>query len=183
MTVDAPDSGPLRLETRLIASKDELKRFSCGNNGIDKWARADAHRLTAKGRVRVHVARHAGGVTPVGFYALSFAAEAPRKLLTSEDKDAWKDTAPLVYLNYLAVANGHQSQGIGSNLLIESLKRAYQVHQLVPLYGVGLRALNERTANLYARYGFARAPDEDDKTHPLMILPIWTLDDLFGARA
>lgn len=41
-----------------------------------------------------------------------------------------------------------------------------------------LRSLNDQTTNLYKEFGFGIAPNED--AHPLMILPIWTIVDLFS---
>lgn len=65
-------------------------------------------------------------------------------------------------------------------MMIDCLKRAYMVSQNVAFYGVGLRSLNERTTGIYQKYGFGTAKGEEDSSTPLMILPIWSLDDLFG---
>lgn len=74
-----------------------------------------------------------------------------------------------------------QNSGIGGMMLIDALSKAYRIHQIVPLYGVGLRALNADSQRLYGRHGFRVAPKEDTNT-PLMILPIWTVEDLFKPR-
>ncbi|TIO99582.1 MAG: N-acetyltransferase, partial [Mesorhizobium sp.] len=73
-----------------------------------------------------------------------------------------------------------QNCGLGKMLLVDSLRRAHLVSKHVAFYGVGLRSLNDRTTALYSKYGFAVAPDEDK--FPLMILPIWSINDLFEGR-
>jgi hypothetical protein len=50
----------------------------------------------------------------------------------------------------------------------------------VSFYGVALRSLNEQATALYAKYGFTK---RDDNANPLMILPVWSLRDLFAPKA
>lgn len=163
-----------------IRSKDCLRRFNCGEREIDGWAKDKAWKFHDRGRARVFVARNDGGGTQ-GFYSLSFSTENSSKL-DKADRDAWKDGAPLVYVDYLAVAAPVQNCGLGSVLLIDALKRAHRVSREVAFYGVALRSLNDRTTTLYMKYGFGLAPDEEEARHPLMILPIWTVEDLFKSQ-
>jgi ribosomal protein S18 acetylase RimI-like enzyme len=93
----------------------------------------------------------------------------------------WGNGVPLIYLQYLAVQKSCQGQGVGTFLLIDALRRAHFISSHVAFYGVGLRSLNERSTALYKKYGFAIAPEED--AFPLMILPIWTINDLFSPPA
>lgn len=65
-------------------------------------------------------------------------------------------------------------------LLVDALKRSNTVFENVAVFGVALRSLNDRTTALYERFGFGVAPDEG--SNPLMILPIWTVVDLFSAK-
>jgi ribosomal protein S18 acetylase RimI-like enzyme len=83
-----------------------------------------------------------------------------------------------MYLHYIAVSKTAQRMGLGTLMLLDALKRANFVSQHVAFFGVGLRSLNDDTTRLYERYGFGIAPDEDK--HPLMILPIWTIRELFN---
>jgi hypothetical protein len=43
------------------------------------------------------------------------------------------------------------------------------------VFGVALRSLNERTTKLYQKYGFGL---REKTTYPLMVLPIWSLNEL-----
>ncbi len=69
-----------------------------------------------------------------------------------------------------------QRNGIGRILLMNALKRAFIVSRDLPFYGVALRSLNDRTTEFYKKMGFAQ---RENTGHPLMILPIWTIRDLF----
>ena len=174
------ENAPPKLTLTHIEAREDLRRFSCGVDEIDKWARDKAHKLHDRGRARVTVARTTGGVAPCGFYSLTNTIAETSKLLRREDRDVW-DNAPIVYIGWLAVARPRQGAGIGQTMLIHALRRAWSLHDIAPIYGVGLRALNERVEGLYGRFGFRRAPNEDG-LNPLMILPVWTLADLFDPK-
>lgn len=163
-----------------IQSRNCVSRFSCGEREIDRWAQDKAWKFQERGRARVFTAKLDGSSTSVGFYSLSFSTENNTKLSKSEDRDAWKNGAPLVYIDYIAVQRTYQGKKLGTLMLVDALKRAHMVWQHVAFYGVALRSLNERTTRLYEKFGFGIAPDEE--LHPLMILPIWSVNDLFNNR-
>ena len=170
---------PPRLILKHLDSRETLRRFSCGVPEIDRWANSKAYKFHSKGRARVKLAFAGESASPTGFYSLTHSVAEASKLLRNEDRDVW-DNAPILYIGYIAVARQRQGQGIGRTLLIDALRAAHHVHQIAPLYGVGLRALNEDAARLYEKTGFRKAPNEDGST-PLMILPIWTIEDLFDS--
>lgn len=160
-----------------LTSKDSIRTFRCGESEIDRWASSKAAKWAEQNRTKVFIAHDEGGAAAHGFYSLSFSTEEGSKL-TGTDRQIWDHGVPLVYLGYLAVQRSCQGCGLGTLLLIDCLRRAHLVSQHVAFYGVGLRSLNDRTTKLYQKYGFAIAPGED--RHPLMILPIWSLNDIFN---
>ncbi len=62
-------------------------------------------------------------------------------------------------------------------MMVNALHRAYLVSFEIPFYGVALRSLNDKTTSFYEKHGFERRTDD---RHPVMILPIWTIRDLFS---
>lgn len=166
----------LKLSITPIRSSDCLKGFTCGDPTIDRWATTKAWKFHQRGRARVFTARSDKNPSVLGFYSLSFTTENSSKI-SSSDRDAWKNGAPLVYIDYLAVHRTMQRQKIGTQMLVNALLRAHRVVQEVAFYGVALRSLNEKTTSLYKKYGFGIAPNEGSS--PLMILPIWSVRDLF----
>ncbi|WP_367192412.1 N-acetyltransferase [Amorphus sp. 3PC139-8] len=163
-----------------LASKDSVRRFHCGVSEIDNWAKEKAYKWHDQGRVRVFCAHEAQSSSPSGFYVLTFSSENSEKI----DYNRWGATktqaVPLLYIHYLAIQRSCQRSGLGGHMLVDALHRAYIVSNHVAFYGVALRSLNEDTTKLYSRYGFKIAPKE--KNHPLMVLPIWSIKDLFQIR-
>lgn len=161
-----------------IQSKSCMGAFSCGVREIDRWAREKAWKYHSRGRAKIFIAKQDARPVTLGFYSLSFSTENSNKLAKADDRDAWKDGAPLMYIDYLAVQTPLQQQRLGALMLVDALTRAHQVSQHVAFYGVALRSLNDRTTRLYDKFGFKIAPGE--KRNPLMILPIWSISDLFS---
>lgn len=176
MMTDAKESLDLsRLKIADIASKDCVGKFNCGETQIDQWARKKAFKYHCRHRARVFCARLDSGATALGFYSLSFSAVTSKALLPADNLFA-EGQAPFIYIDWLAVLRSHQNNGIGTILLIDAIRRAYLVSRHVAVYGVALRSLNDRTKLKYEKHGFTV---RDDTPHPLMILPIWTVIDLF----
>jgi ribosomal protein S18 acetylase RimI-like enzyme len=166
-----------RVQIIPLPSRDCISQFRCGVQEIDSWAREKCFKHNAEFRSRVFCAFLDGSNVPLGFYSLSFASEQA-KTLNDKYRDIYKGTGvPLIYIQYLAVQVSVQSSGLGTVLLMNALERAHYVSQHVAFYGVALRSLNERTLRLYEKYGFGQ---RETGPHPLMILPIWTVRDLFG---
>jgi len=139
MTAPQQGSQPPRLTQRRISSKHELSRFQCGEQELDGWAKSHAFRLDQKDRCRVVIFCAETASSPCGFYAASMTQQAPGKLLRQDDRDAWKDGAPLMYIQYIGVQRSQQCLGIGSVMLIASLRRALDLNEIVPIHGVTTR--------------------------------------------
>lgn len=153
-----------------------LTGFQCGTPEIDKWVKAKAWKHHSQNRVRMFCSHLNGNDHAIGFYCLSFSAERPTKLDNSY-KDIYKHSGvPLIYIQYIAVTQSMQSNRIGTFLLMDALRRSHIIGSNIAVYGVALRSLNERTTKLYSKFGFSPA-DEDGSS--LMIVPIWTIFDLF----
>lgn len=157
-------------------SRTCLTGFQCGTPEIDKWVKAKAWKHHSQNRVRMFCSHLNGNDHAIGFYCLSFSAERPTKLDNSY-KDIYKHSGvPLIYIQYIAVTQSMQSNRIGTFLLMDALRRSHIIGSNIAVYGVALRSLNERTTKLYSKFGFSPA-DEDGSS--LMIVPIWTIFDLF----
>lgn len=152
--------------------------FECGDRGIDHHARKTAFKLDETGRARVIAAYNDSAGMCCGYVSLSFARQTSPKLLEQRHRDMWSSSAPVVHIDFLGVHRPVQGNGIGTVLLIEALKSTHAVSQIVPVYGVSLNSLNDQTTDFYRKMGFKIAPDE--KANPLMMLDIWSINDLFA---
>lgn len=164
-----------------IRGKSCLKNFTCGVREIDAWAAEKAFKRHKNGQSNVTVGYADGSVSGSSFIALSLTRESTGKLLHANHSSLWPDGAPLIYVEYLAVSSAIQGNRIGVSLLMQTFESAYTVKQHVPIYGVALRSLNERTTKFYSSLGFQIAPKEPAQ-HPLMIMDIWTITDLIEGR-
>lgn len=165
-----------------LTDKGSVKGFQCGEHEIDRWVANKATKFSEQSRSKVFIAHTQGQSAAKGLYSLSFSQEESGKLAGVRDRDIWSGGVPLIFLNYIAVHRGCQQCGLGTVLLMDCLHRVHFVSEHVAFYGVGLRSLNARTTKLYTKFGFGMAKDEEKSSTPLMILPIWSLNDLFGTR-
>ena len=167
-----------RIKITHLPSNYPINKFRCGVPEIDSWAKDKARKFHEQNRSRVFCAIDEDSGTLCGFYTLSFSSEDARKL-TDRYKDIYITSGvPLIYIDYLAVSRSCQRQGLGSFLLVDALKRAHWVGQHVAFYGVAHRSLNDGTTAMYEKFGFGK---KDNDHFPLMILPIWSINDLFAA--
>jgi GNAT superfamily N-acetyltransferase len=156
----------------------DISRFNCGVHDIDSWICKKCWETHEQNRIKAFYAHLDGGTTALGLYTLSMHFE-PADKLEEDERKLYKAFFPAVYLGHLAVLRGYQNQKLGTILLMNALQRAYVVSTHVSFYGVALRSLNERTTALYSKYGFVK---REDVAMPLMILPVWSLQDLFENR-
>lgn len=165
-----------RLEISEIRSKECVARFNCGERDIDDWARGKAFKYHQQDRARVFCCRKKDNASIVGFYSLSLN-QIGAKLLFDRHEDRYANGhAPFVYVDWFAVVRSCQSSGVGRIMMMNALERAFQVSFNIPFYGVALRSLNEKTTKFYEKHGFEKRTND---RHPVMILPIWTIRDLF----
>jgi predicted N-acetyltransferase YhbS len=61
---------------------------------------------------------------------------------------------PVVVLGRLAVDRSVQGEKLGRELLKDAFRRALIVSEQVGCYAVCVRALNEKAADFYAKFGF-----------------------------
>ena len=166
-----------RLRVRPFKDKSCLDRFDCGERDINYFAKK-APKWVEKNRHKVFLAHDGDAPWGLGFYSLSLMIEDAKKIGTSQAA-VYEVGAPLVYVDALGVRLTYQGLGMGRLLLIDALKRAHSISENVAVYGVALRSLNDRTTAFYEKHGFGRI---EDKKFPLMVVPIWTLQDLFQPR-
>jgi GNAT superfamily N-acetyltransferase len=152
------------------------KQFRCGKQILDHYlhtqAKQDVKRYISACFV---LADEANNVK--GYYTLSSASlervhlpeEIIRKLPPTYSN------LPATLLGRLAVDNLHKGQGLGALLLMDALRRSYDVSiGDVASMAVVVDPLDEDARMFYDRYGFILLPDSGK-----MFLPMKTIADLF----
>jgi len=81
---------------------------------------------------------------------------------------------PAILLGRFAIDNRFQGKGIGKLLLIDALKRSYEISKSIGPFAVIVDPLDEEAEKFYDKYGFIKLPDSGK-----MFLPMNTIKELF----
>lgn len=82
---------------------------------------------------------------------------------------------PATLLGRLAIDKDYQKRGIGKILLIDALKRSYEVSHEIGSFAVVVDPMDEEAEAFYEQYDFIKLPDSGK-----MFIAIPTLKQLFG---
>lgn len=145
----------------LLSKKHKKKEFACGKEILDHYLRYQAGQDVKRKLSACFVweDRETGLIR--GYYTLS-NNHIPLSSLPLK----WKKKLPLSYtsipvtlLGRLAVDTRFRGQGTGSLLLVDALKRSYEVSEMIGSFGVVVDPLDEEAERFYALFGFLKLPD------------------------
>ncbi len=77
-------------------------------------------------------------------------------------------------LGRFAIDLNYQGKGVGKILLIDALKRSYEISQTIGSFAIIVDPLDEAAEEFYLKYGFIKLPDSGK-----MFLTIKTIESLF----
>ena len=84
------------------------------------------------------------------------------------------ETIPTTLLGRLAIDERYQGQGMGKLILIDALKRSYEISKTMGSFAVVVDPIDQEAENFYQKYGFVKLPDSGK-----MFLPMKTISQLF----
>jgi len=87
-----------------------------------------------------------------------------------------QDSVPATLIGRLAVDRQYQGMGIGCQLLIAAMRRAYSVLADVAAWALVVDAKDDRAAAFYHRFGFE--PLDDAENQRRLFLPMKTVEEL-----
>jgi len=111
-----------------------------------------------------------------GYYTLA-SNSIPQNLIPTEFRKKLPKSyisIPTTLLGRLAIDNRFQGKGIGKLLLIDALKRSYEISKSIGSFAVIVDPLDEDAEKFYDKYGFINLPDSGK-----MFLPMNTIKTLF----
>ncbi len=82
---------------------------------------------------------------------------------------------PTILLGRLAVDSKFKGQGIGKILLIDALKRSFEVSRSIGSFAIVVDPIDLKAETFYLKYGFIKLPDSKK-----MFLPMKTVQQLFA---
>lgn len=94
----------------------------------------------------------------VGYYTITTAMEERAALPTAKLRKGMPDRVPLLLIARLAVASGFQGIGLGSDLLVDALRRCAAASEIAGARAVVVHAIDDEAVGFYERHGFVASP-------------------------
>ena len=161
----------------LLRKDHNRKDFDCGNATLNIYLHNQAGQDVKRKLSACFVLPDSDTTLIKGYYTLSnnsiplqsFSQEVRRKLPKSYT------SIPTTLLGRLAIDKRSQGQGIGKILLIDALKRSYEISRELGSFGVVVDPIDISAKNFYRKYDFIELPDSGK-----MFIAMKTLEELFG---
>lgn len=162
--------------TENLNSNHRKKEFSCGKEILDNYLQNQANQDIKRKLSACFVLNDEESNLLKGYYTLSNNSIPQSMIPTEFQKKLPKsyDSIPTTLLGRLAIDNRFQAKGIGKLLLLDALKRSYEISKSIGSFAVIVDPLDEDAVQFYDKYGFINLPDSGK-----MFLPMNTIKTLF----
>lgn len=159
----------------LLDKKHNRENFDCGKELLTNYLRTQAGK-DIKRKLSACFVLSENGTGIQGYYTLSnnsislnsFPEHIQKKLPKSYN------AVPTTLLGRLAIEKKHQGQGLGKILLIDALKRCYEISKEIGSFAVVVDPIDEEAEKFYKKYDFIKLP-----TSQKMFIAAKTLQELF----
>ncbi len=163
--------------TEPLNSKHNKKEFSCGKKILDNYLHQQANQDVKRKLSACFILNDSETELIKGYYTLAnnsipqsvIPADLQKKLPKSYS------SIPTTLLGRLAIDNRFQGKGIGKILLIDALKRSYEISKSIGSFAVIVDPLDKDAETFYEKYGFIKLP-----VSKKMFLPMKTIKSLFS---
>lgn len=159
-----------------LNSTHKKSDFSCGKEMLDTYIQKQANQDIKRKLSACFVINETETNLIKGYYTLSnnsvpseFIPDQIRKKLPRA-----YESIPTTLLGRLAIDDRFQGQGIGKLILIDALKRSYEISKTIGSFAVVVDPIDQDAENFYNKYGFIKLPDSGK-----MFLPMKTISQLF----
>jgi predicted GNAT family N-acyltransferase len=149
--------------------------FDCGKDVLNNYLTIQVNQ-DIKRKLSACFVLSNNGVTIEGYYTLSSSSiplsQFPENLQNKLPKSYV--SIPTTLLGRLAIDKRFQGRGLGNILLMDALKRCYDISKEIASYAVIVDPLDREAKSFYEQYDFIQLPDSKR-----MILAMKTLKGLF----
>lgn len=162
--------------TENLNSNHRKKEFSCGKEMLDDYLHKQANQDIKRKLSACFVLNDIETNLLKGYYTLannSLAQELIPEEFQKKLPSSYK-SIPTTLLGRLAIDNRFQKQGVGKLLLIDALKRSYEISKSIGSFAVVVDPIDEDAERFYDKYGFIKLPDSGK-----MFLSMNTIKTLF----
>jgi GNAT superfamily N-acetyltransferase len=160
----------------LLGKKHNRKDFNCGKELLNNYLKNKAGQDVKRKLSACFVMTEKETNVIQGYYTLSnnsiplnnFSEQIQKKLPKSYT------SIPTTLLGRLAIDTKFQRKGIGKILLIDALKRSYEISKEIGSFGIVVDPIDEEAEKFYKKYDFIKLPDSEK-----MFIATQTLKELF----
>ena len=160
-----------------ILKKNHIKQhFSCGEELLDNYLKKQANQDVRRKLSVCFVLIEKDTNTVQGYYTLS-SNSIPLELVPENYKKHFPKSytsVPTILLGRLAVDKKYKGQGFGELLLMDALKKSFEISKSVGSFAVVTDPIGVEAENFYLKYDFQKLPDSGK-----MFLPMKTIRQLF----
>ena len=148
---------PSDWEIRPLTREHDREEFRCGEPELDEFLSKYARQNQEKGIARTYVATKSGSSRVLGYFTLRGGHLERAELPERAQRQLPRYPVPVAHLARLSVDQNAQGMRLGERLLLEALRKAREVSEILGLHGVEVLAKNDRARLFYERYGFRPA--------------------------
>lgn len=159
-----------------LNSKHKKSDFSCGKEMLDNYLHKQANQDIKRKISVCFVIKEVETDLIKGYYTLSNNS-IPLELVPNEIRKKLPRSYEAIrttLLGRLAIDNKFQGQGIGKLILVDALKRSYELSKTIGSFAVVVDPIDKDAESFYDKYGFIKLPDSGK-----MFLPMKTIGQLF----
>ncbi|MBC6399787.1 MAG: GNAT family N-acetyltransferase [Ekhidna sp.] len=159
-----------------LNSAHKKSDFSCGKEMLDNYLHKQANQEIKRKLSACFVIKEEQTELIKGYYTLSNNSIPLEDIPDDIRKKLPRSymTIPTTLLGRLAIDNNFQGQGIGKLILIDALKRSFELSKIIGSFAVVVDPIDEDAERFYDKYGFIKIPDSGK-----MFLPMKTIGQLF----
>ncbi|PKP11256.1 MAG: GNAT family N-acetyltransferase [Bacteroidetes bacterium HGW-Bacteroidetes-3] len=162
--------------TANLSSVHKKNEFCCEKELLDNYLYKQANQDIKRKLSACFVLADNNSNLIKGYYTLSNSS-IPSILIPEEVKKQLPNSytsIPTTLLGRLAIDKNFKGNGIGKILLVDALKRCYEISKTIGSFAVIVDPLDKEAQTFYAKYGFIKLPDSGK-----MFLPMKTIQQLF----
>ena len=162
--------------TENLNSNHRKKEFSCEKEILDNYLHKQANQDIKRKLSACFVLNDKETDLLKGYYTLANNSLAQNLIPEEFQKklpNSYK-SIPTTLLGRLATDNRFKKQGVGKLLLVDALKRSYEISKSIGSFAVVVDPIDEDAERFYYKYGFIKLPDSGK-----MFLPMNTIKTLF----
>jgi predicted GNAT family N-acyltransferase len=147
--------------TENLNSNHRNKEFYCGKEMLDNYLHKQANQDIRRKLSACFVLNDKESDLLKGYYTLANNSLA-QDLIPNEFQKKLPNSykpKPTTLLGRLAIDNRFQKQGIGKLLLVDALRRSYEILKSIGSFAVVVDPIDKDAEQFYDKYGFVKLPD------------------------